>query len=187
MYTQLKKTRAGLKAAHAQPSEPSGDAVSGGPGIGPGAETDALAGDESRIATAQKWADHHQKLADHFRGSADGGAAAKPDETGADSDSFLEANPPGGEGEESATHEAMESDQVESLEDEYDAPHPAAIEGERVQHQDRAAARTDAVDDAEEETDDGGRPDFGGSLDNTKGKNGYKKPLSKFAQMAKKR
>lgn len=79
MYTQLKNRRT---------FAPKGDAsaaVSGGPGIGPGAESDELAGDESAFdpgamcAHHAKMADFHASKAGPVEGSAEEEAGELPD------------------------------------------------------------------------------------------------------------
>ena len=168
MYAQLNKKRAFLRG---RASAGGASETAGGPGASPSVESGQSGGPppihETREATAQKLSEHHQKLADHFRGSADGGSATKPDAS-EDSDAYLEAEPKvtGGDGE-GKVHEAGESAEVEALE-----------EGDLVD-------RSTALKDAAEETDDGSVPKRGGSLGNTQGE--YDDPLSKFARAAKKK
>jgi hypothetical protein len=180
MYTQLRKKREFLNRARTPET-------GGGPGVSPGTESGQSGGPppipESRESRAQSLSEHHQRLADHFRGSAAGGSAAKPSDE-EESGSFQEAEPPGGESEESPMHEAGESAQVEELEEQYEAPHPPEVEGERKDAANRSDRAT-IMEDAKDETDDGGVPERGGSLRNTKG--GFDDPLSRFEKAAKKK
>jgi hypothetical protein len=76
MYAQLKKRREFLDERRGSPDKAEHSAYSDGKAIGPGAETDARAGDEDAYhgdveTRAGELANHHQDLADAFSRMAD--------------------------------------------------------------------------------------------------------------------
>lgn len=112
MFRQMAKRRGFLDQAKGEKKPKAVIAIGigvpkgGEGGIGPGEETDALAGDENQFRTNRQkkaaiLADHHQQLADEFRAKAE---AAK-------------GNAEPGEGnEETAMEEALETPEEEALE-----------------------------------------------------------------------